>query len=262
VLLLDEAADATWMQAVAAEVNLSETAFLWELPPDDATDVGRVWSLRWFTPAIEVDLCGHATLASAHHLFVDHAAPEAVLQFDTRSGRLTARRLADDWHGGGWIELDLPADATGPVDPADPTCAAVLEALGVDEAAAVVQGRTALLVELADADAVRRVDPDHRALRASGVRSVIITAPGDGGYDTVSRYFAPGAGIDEDPVTGAAHCTLGPYWAAKLGRTELRAHQASARGGELRLTVEPGAGSGHADRVRIAGRAVAALVRT
>ena len=141
----------------------------------------------------------------------------------------------------------------------------MLEALGVDDPAAVVQGRTALLVELAEADAVRRVDPDHRALRASGVRSVIVTAPGDGGYDIVSRYFAPGAGIDEDPVTGAAHCTLGPYWGAKLGRTELRAHQASSRGGELRLTVEHPGPPGHPDqpgRVRIAGRAVAALLRT
>jgi predicted PhzF superfamily epimerase YddE/YHI9 len=139
------------------------------LAPDRPTDGERVWSLRWFTPTIEVDLCGHATLASAHHLFVDHRASEALLQFDTRSGRLTAERRPDEWHGGGWIELDLPADATVPVDPSDPTRIAVLAALGVDAPAAGEQGRTALLVELADAEAVRLIEPDHRALRASGV---------------------------------------------------------------------------------------------
>ena len=261
VVLLDEPADAEWMQAVAAEVNLSETAFLWELASDPRAADGRVWSLRWFTPKIEVDLCGHATLASAHHLFHDHHAPEAVLQFDTRSGRLTARRLPDDWHGGGWIELDLPSDLTVPVDPADPVRVAALEALGVTAPVAVGRGRTALLVELVDADAVRAVDADHRALRASGVGRLIITAPGDDGYDLVSRYFAPDAGVDEDPVTGSAHCTLGPYWGEKLGRTELRAHQASTRGGELRITLEEPGRPPWRKRVRVAGRAVPALVR-
>ncbi len=262
VVLLDEPADAVWMQAVAAEVNLSETAFLWELPPPaNGVGIERVWSLRWFTPNVEVDLCGHATLASAHHLFCDHGPPEPVLQFDTRSGRLTARRRSDDWHGGGWIELDLPSDVTVPVEPADPIRVAVLRALHVTGPVAVEQGRTAMLVELADVDAVRAVDPDHRALRAGGVGRVIVTAPGDAGYDIVSRYFAPDAGIDEDPVTGSAHCTLGPYWGEKLGRTELRAHQASSRGGELYITLEGPGRPQRRRRVRVAGRAVHALVR-
>jgi PhzF family phenazine biosynthesis protein len=255
VVVLDAPADARWMQSVATEVNLSETAFLWEVPGE-----GRVWSLRWFTPSIEVDLCGHATLASAHHLFTDHGATEAILQFDTRSGRLTARRLPDSWHGGGWIELDLPADATMPIEPPD----RVLDALGVADPVAVVQGRTHLLVEVAEAAIVRSLDPDHRALRATGVRGVIVTAAGDDGdeFDVVSRYFAPGAGIDEDPVTGAAHCTLGPYWGAKLGRKELLAHQASARGGVLRITLDDTGGPASRQRVRLAGQAVHAFGRS
>lgn len=235
------------MQAVAAEVNLSETAFLWATPHPDG---GCAWALRWFTPAIEVDLCGHATLASAHHLFTDHGVPDAELRFDTRSGWLSARRLTDDRHGGGWIELDLPADPTVPAE----APAGVLDALGVTDGVAVHRGRTNLLVELADPGAVRAVDPDHRALRATGVRGVIVTAAGDqeDEVDVVSRYFAPGAGIDEDPVTGAAHCALGPYWAERLGKTALRAWQASRRGGELGVRVE-------GDRVALIGRAVTVL---
>ena len=250
VLVLDEPADAAWMQAVAGEVNLSETAYLVPRPgPDPA------WSLRWFTPTVEVDLCGHATLASAHHLFVDHAVAQPELRFDTRSGRLTARRLDD-----GWIELDFPADPSVPVDPPD----GLLSALGVTAAdvVAVARGRFDLLVEVTRPEVVRAVDPDHRVLRTLPVRGISVTAPGDGGYDVVSRFFGPGSGVDEDPVTGSAHCTLGAYWGPKLGRTELVCRQASSRGGVVRVRVIEDGSPPWRHRVALAGQAVHALRRT
>ncbi len=240
VCLLDGDADPAWMQRVAAEMNLSETAFL--RPGGEA---GR-YGLRWFTPAVEVELCGHATLASAHVLFTEglaEAGPE--LRFDTASGPLAAHRDAD-----GAIWLDFPATPAIPVDPP----AGLVEALGGGAARWVGRGRFDYLVELADEQAVRDLAPDVRRLEGLGSRGVIVTAAGDGsgGHDFVSRFFAPGAGIDEDPVTGSAHCALGPFWAERLGRAELTGFQASARGGLVRVRPQ-------GDRVLLGGQAVTVL---
>jgi len=223
------------MKAVAREMNLSETAFL--------VKAADGYNLRWFTPAVEVDLCGHATLASAHVLWEDgHLAPGAQARFQTRSGLLTADRDGD------WIELDFPAkpevSATAPPD--------LLDALG---ATAVYVGRNQFdyIVEVESEDAVRRMTPDHSRLRHLPVRGVIVTARSAGaGFDFVSRFFAPGSGIDEDPVTGSAHCCLGPFWAQRLGKTGLMAFQASARGGVVRVRVA-------GERVRLGGQAVTVL---
>lgn len=240
VCLLDRAPDELWMQALAAEMNLSETAFL--VPVDDGDAEGApTWQLRWFTPTTEVDLCGHATLASAHYLFVHRKVDASRLRFLTRSGALTAERTTD-----GWIELDMPADPPAVVD----APAGLLAALGLrDEAVvATARGRKGQLVEVVDADFLASVEPDAAALRRLDVRGVMVTSIGTGLYDIVSRYFAPGVGIDEDPVTGAAHTTLGPYWAPKLGKDEMLAHQASRRGGTLRVRVD-------GERVQLAGQA-------
>jgi PhzF family phenazine biosynthesis protein len=246
VVLVDEPADPVWMQALAAEVGLSETAFLHPLE-------GR-WGLRWFTPTVEVALCGHATLASAHHLLVDHGVADPVLRFDTASGELTATPRAD-----GWIELDLPADPVTAV----PAPEGLLDALGLgaEQVVGVSQGRTDLLIEVADAQVVRGVAPDFVRLGRFRVRGVSVSARGEGDYDIVSRFFGPGSGVDEDPVTGSAHCTLGPYWAAKLGRPQLLAYQASARGGVLRVDVSDRSAPPWRGRVRVAGQAVHALQR-
>jgi PhzF family phenazine biosynthesis protein len=225
------------MQALAAEMNLSETAFLYR--------DGDLFRLRWFTPAAEVDLCGHATLASAHVLWsIGAAAPRATLRFATLSGELTARRARE------LIVLDFPAT---PAEPAEPP-AAVRRALGAD---AIWWGRNHLdwMAVLDDPAAVTSLRPDLGALvrDAGDVRGLIVTAAGGrGGADATSRFFAPAIGIPEDPVTGAAHCTLGPYWAARSGRDELVCHQASARGGVVRVAVR-------GDRVELGGRAVTVL---
>ena len=235
-----EGPDPGWMQRVAAEMNLSETAFL-----RPGAEAGR-YGLRWFTPTVEVELCGHATLASAHVLFTEGLAEAGrELRFDTASGPLTARRDGD-----GAIWLDFPATPAEPVDPP----AGLLEALGDGPARWVGRGRFDYLVELADEAAVRGLAPDVRRLEGLGSRGVIVTAAGDGsaGHDFVSRYFAPAAGIDEDPVTGSAHCTLGPYWAERLGRDELTGFQASARGGLVRVRPQ-------GDRVLLGGQAVTVL---
>jgi predicted PhzF superfamily epimerase YddE/YHI9 len=229
------------MQRVAAEMNLAETAFL-----RLSADAGR-YGLRWFTPTVEVELCGHATLASAHVLFSEGlaAAGEAV-RFDSASGPLTARPGAE-----GEIWLDFPAT---PAEPAD-LPGWLLEGLGAGPVRWAGLGRLDYLVELEDEAAVRGLTPDVRRLDALGSRGVIVTAAasgGAGGYDFVSRYFAPGAGIDEDPVTGSAHCALGPFWAGRLGREELTGFQASARGGLVQ--VRP-----RGDRVLLGGRAVTVL---
>lgn len=226
VVTLDEPAPEAWMQAVAAEMNLSETAFV---TPDLA--------LRWFTPKAEVSLCGHATLAAAHVLWED-GRTEEELPFGTASGTLPARRRGEE------IVLDFPAR---PADRQAPGGAEGLVPGGV------LVGATAtgdVLVELPDAAAVEAVRPDLGRLAALPVRGLIVTAPGDGApYDCVSRFFAPAVGVPEDPVTGSAHCTLAPHWAARLGRRKLHARQASARGGELGLELS-------GDRVLIAGSAV------
>jgi len=235
VCLLERAAPARWMQQVAAEMNLSETAFL--VPAADGHE------LRWFTPAVEVALCGHATLASAHVLWeTGRLAPGAAARFHTRSGLLTAEQ-----HGDG-IEMDFPALRAGP-------CADVpglTAALGVRATLLASNGMDYLVV-VEDESSVREMSPDFARLAQAKVRGVIVTSRATGGkYDYVSRFFAPASGVAEDPVTGSAHCCLGPYWAGKLGKSELVGYQASARGGVVRVRVL-------GDRVRLGGRAVTIL---
>jgi PhzF family phenazine biosynthesis protein len=235
VCLLDAPADPGWMQAVAAEMNLSETAFVHEI----AGDAGR-FGLRWFTPTVEVDLCGHATLASAHLLWETGRLPAgAVVQFETRnSGALRATRTGDD------VELDFPAD---PVTPAEPD-RGLLDAIGLTDAVGTSRGRIGWILEVADASAVRAARPDFSRLASFDI-AVLTARSDDPAYDFVSRCFGPKFGIDEDPVTGSAHCALAPYWAARLARPELTGYQASARGGVVRVRVD-------GDRTRLGGRAV------
>lgn len=240
VCLLTEAMPDAWLQQVAAEMNLSETAFL--LEEHDG------YRLRWFTPTVEVELCGHATLASAHVLWSEGLlAPEQDARFATLSGVLTATRQGDQ------IELNFPATPAAPVSPPP----ALLSALGVTPHYTplyVGKNQFDYLVEVATADEVRQLRPDFAALRAVPGRGVIVTSRGDGHADVdfVSRFFGPNAGIDEDPVTGSAHCTLAPFWAEKLGKEVFFARQLSARGGDL-WVARDGA------RVRIAGHAVTVL---
>ncbi len=235
VCVLTAPRPAGWMQAVALEMNLSETAFI---HPENGG-----YRLRWFTPAVEVELCGHATLATAHVLWeAGILAPEATAHFATQSGPLEATLEGD------WIRLNFPARGPEPTELPTGTEAA----LG---AKARWVGKNVLdyLVEVESEATVRALEPDHRALRNLGIRGVIVTAKSDSPeFDFVSRFFAPGAGIDEDPVTGSAHCCLGPYWAKKLGKQDLRAYQASARGGEVRVEVR-------GDRVHLLGQAVTTL---
>jgi PhzF family phenazine biosynthesis protein len=232
VCLLPEPAEASWMQNVAREMNLSETAFLIRQP--DGFD------LRWFTPAAEVRLCGHATLASAHMLWQTGVlAPTEQARFHTLSGLLTAWQRAD------WIEMDFPARPPKTV----PAPAGLAEALG---AVFTFVGRDTddYLVELESEAAVRTLKPDISALAKLPVRGTIVTAPAsDTRFDFVSRFFAPAVGVIEDPVTGSAHCCLTPYWADKLGKTEMTAYQASARGGIVHVCM---AGA----RILLSGQAV------
>lgn len=231
VCWLEEPAEKAWMQAVAAEMNLSETAFARRL--DDG------YELRWFTPIVEVDLCGHATLATAHALWTSGIATDEMLRFHTRSGALSCRR-ADDW-----IELDVPATPASPSSPGP----ALLAGLGVD-LKFVGDSKFYVLVEVESAEVVRSLQPDFGKLGQAPTLGVIVTAQSDDPrYDFVSRFFAPALGVNEDPVCGSAHCVLAPYWAEKLGKTQLSAYQASARGGVLRLRVG-------GDRVTLGGQAV------
>ena len=219
VCLLPEPRDQAWMQSVAREINLSETAFL--------VRRGDEFDLRWFTPAVEVDLCGHATLASAHVLWESGQLPSGrQARFRTASGLLTCDQ------DGAWIAMDFP---TTPAQPAEPP-AALLKALGVS---ALNVGRNVFdyVVEVASEDLVRSLAPDFGLLKTVGGRGVMVTAPAStSGYDFVSRFFGPAAGVDEDPVTGSAHCCLAPYWQERLGKDEMLAYQASARGGTVRVT--------------------------
>jgi PhzF family phenazine biosynthesis protein len=235
VCLLPSPRDSMWMQHVAQEMNLAETAFLVRRP--DGFD------LRWFTPALEVDLCGHATLASAHVLWEEgHLPASESARFHTRSGVLTASR-----HGE-MIWLDFPATPSRPAEaPAE-----LRSGLG---SAILYVGRTPFdyLVELESEARVRSLAPDLGALARLGTRGVIVTARSDDpAYDFVSRFFAPGSGIAEDPVTGSAHCGLGPFWADRLGKKELVGYQASARGGAVRVRLE-------GDRAHLGGQAVTVL---
>lgn len=235
VCILDEPPADFWMQDVAREMNLSETAFI--LRHDEGFD------LRWFTPATEVELCGHATLASAHVLWEDgYVGPAEAIHFDTRSGELTCTRAGD------WIEMDFPATPAAEAEPPD----GLQELLGAP-AVWVGRSREDLLVELPDEKQVRSLQPDLAALRRIEARGIIVTSRGIGaGYDFVSRFFAPRVGVDEDPVTGSAHCALAPYWSAKLGRAELVGYQVSSRGGKVRTRLS-------GDRVLLGGQAVTVL---
>lgn len=235
VCLLDDQRDSAWMQSVATEMNLSETAFV--------ASRGDDFDLRWFTPAIEVELCGHATLAAAHVLWsesiVDSAAP---IRFHTKSGVLTCQQQ------GGFIELDFPAT---PAEEAEPP-AGLLEALGVR---GEFVGRSTFdrFIVVESEQAVRAIAPDFARLRQIPMRGVIVTSDSaDPRFDFVSRFFAPGAGVDEDPVTGSAHCCLGPYWSDRLGKRDLTGFQASARGGIVGVRVRD-------DRVVLAGQAVTVM---
>ncbi|WP_437959384.1 PhzF family phenazine biosynthesis protein [Sorangium sp. So ce119] len=237
VCVLPEARPAAWMQAVAREMNLSETAFL----------VGRGdggYDLRWFSPAVEIALCGHATLASAHVLWeTGQLAPDAQARFSTQSGLLTASRRDD-----GWIELDFPAKRQERSEPPP----GLEQALRVEP---LYIGRNALdyLILVGSEDEVRAARPDFGQLATVPARGVIITSRSSSrDFDFVSRFFAPAAGVNEDPVTGSAHCCLTPFWAARLGKTEMVAYQASARGGVVRVRLR-------GDRVDLAGQAVTIL---
>ena len=240
VVVLDTGpVDAAWAQHVAAEVRASETAFV---HPE-----GGTWRLRWWTPTAEVALCGHATLATAHVLFqAGLADPGAPCRFATRSGELrTVRRTRED---GEVIAMDLPAWPLAS-HPEPPELAAALGG-----ACGRYLGRTDgdqpnHVAEVTSTAALDALDPDLDAVRALGTTGLIVTAPGDGDVDLASRYFAPNVGVDEDPVTGSAHTTLGPLWAGRLGRRQLVAEQRSARGGRLHLDVGD-------DRVEVAGPAV------
>jgi len=224
-----------WMQLVAREMNLSETAFLHRQP--DGFD------LRWFTPTVEVALCGHATLAAAHVLWEDgHLEPAEQARFHTRSGLLTADRR------GAWIEMDFPAKREEPA----PAPTGLAAALGVTPAY-VGKNQFDYLVEVDSEETVRHLTPDHTALAKLPVRGVIVTSRAKTGeFDFVSRFFAPGSGIPEDPVTGSAHCALAPFWGARLGKTEMLAYQASPRGGVVRVRLA-------GDRVLLGGQAVTVL---
>jgi len=235
VCILSRAPEEQWMRDVAREMNLSETAFL--VPQDGG------YNLRWFTPAVEVDLCGHATLAAAHVLWEEgHLPADAPARFYTRSGRLQAERHGD------WIEMDFPAKMEEAADPP----AELATALGLQP---VYVGRNQFdyLVEVESAEALRGARPDHSTLRKLPVRGVIVTARSDTPeFDFISRFFATGSGIDEDPVSGSAHVCLGPYWSKRLGKTKFVAYQASARGGVVRVRS-------NGDRVLLGGQAVTVM---
>jgi len=237
VCVLAAPRDEVWMRDVAREMNLSETAFL---HPENGSEK-EGYRLRWLTPAVEVDLCGHATLASAHVLWEDgHIAADAEARFHTRSGLLTCKRNGD------WIEMNFPAKLAEPA----PTPPQLAEALGAE---LLYTGRNQFdyLVEVTDEAALRSLSPNHHLLRQLPVRGVIVTARGND-YDFVSRFFAPGSGVDEDPVTGSAHSALAPFWSKRLNRAEMIGFQASARGGVVKVRLE-------GDRVFMSGQAVTVL---
>lgn len=235
VCIMEHAAHITWMQNVAMEMNLAETAFLY---PAES-----VYTLRWFTPTVEVDLCGHATLASAHVLYELGTVPaDLPIRFQTLSGLLTAQKHGD------LIELNFPATPAVQVHAPD----GLIAALGV-EVLWVGQSKFDYLVEVASEAELRALSPDFRALKNLGGRGVIVTAQSSTPeFDFVSRFFAPAFGIDEDPVTGSAHCTLAPYWEPKLGKSEMVGYQASKRGGVVRVRRV-------GNRVMLGGQAVTVM---
>ena len=228
-----------WLRSVAREMNLSETAFL--VPRDGGFD------LRWLTPAVVVDLCGHATVASAHVLWQDgHLPADQQARFHTRSGLLTADRRGD------WIELDFPVKIATPAEPPPQ----LLQSLGVASPVCVAKNAFDYLVEVESEEKLRALKPDFTMLGKVPVRGVIVTARSStSGFDFISRFFAPASGINEDPVTGSAHTALGPYWGAKLGKTEMTGFQASARGGVVRIRL-------NGERIMLGGQAVTIMQAT
>jgi len=239
VCVLPEPRPEQWLRNVAREMNLSETAFL--------TSRNGDFDLRWLTPAVEVDLCGHATVASAHVLWEDgHLSAGKQARFHTRSGLLTADRRGE------WIELDFPVKLATAVEPPP----GLLQGLGVTSPVTVAKNAFDYLVEIGTEEELRALKPDHTTLRQLPVRGIIVTArPATAEFDFVSRFFAPGSGIDEDPATGSAHTALGPYWGAKLGKQEMTCYQASARGGVVRVRL-------NGDRVILGGQAVTVMQAT
>ena len=232
VCMLPEPRDEIWMQQVAREMNLSETAFLHQ--EEDG------FNLRWFTPSVEVDLCGHATLASGHILWEEGMLPrQQQARFHTRSGLLTAKKKGDE------VELNFPAT------PEEPTTAppGLSEALGLMPKY-IGKSKFDYLLEVDSEELVRKLSPDFSLLRKVPIRGIIVTSSADSSeYDFVSRFFAPAVGVDEDPVTGSAHCCLGPFWSKKSGKSDFVAYQASPRGGIVRVKVS-------GDRVYLGGKAV------
>ncbi|MCG7865330.1 MAG: PhzF family phenazine biosynthesis protein [Candidatus Thiodiazotropha taylori] len=221
VCLLDQPVDTAWMQSVASEINLSDTAFL--LPMGDGE-----WNLRWFTPRTEVDLCGHATLAAAHILWSELKQTQEQLIFHSPSGLLKASREPRG------IMLDFPTDHLIEQSIEQP----LIDGLG-SRPEKLFRGREDLLAVYHSAHQVRTLSPDQIALSNISCRGVITTAPGDeDGVDFISRFFAPALGIAEDPVTGSAHCTLAPFWSKQLGKQTLKAYQASQRGGEIDIRID------------------------
>lgn len=235
VCVLKRPQDEDWMQQVAAEMNLSETAFL--VTENDG------FNLRWFTPTVEVPLCGHATLASAHVLWSEgHLDTNQAANFYTKSGLLIAKRKGD------WIELDFPVNYSEIIEP--PT--SLQEILGVNYKS-VSLNSLGYLVEVESAQVVKEMQPNFQQMKTLDIANVIVTSIGDGEYDFVSRFFAPGLGINEDPVTGAAHCCLAPFWRERLNKDEFLAYQASSRGGVVKVYY-PGE-----DRVFLAGQAITVM---
>jgi PhzF family phenazine biosynthesis protein len=229
--------DAALMQAIAAENNLAETAFI-------VAKAEGVWDLRWFTPALEVPLCGHATLASAHAIYAHLGFEGPEIGFDTKSGRLTVKRLAD-----GRLEMDFPASKPKRIDPPP----GLAEAIGT--APLEVWASSFLLAVFASADQIRSLKPDLEKVNqisggATGGRgNLVCAALGEGGYDVISRFFAPGSGIPEDPATGSAHCIIAPLYSEKLGKAELKCFQAyPGRGADITTRMA-------GDRVKLIGRA-------
>jgi PhzF family phenazine biosynthesis protein len=239
VCVLPERRPDEWLRHVAREINLSDTAFL-------ARRDGE-FDLRWLTPSVEVELCGHATIASAHVLWEDgHLPADAQARFHTRSGLLIADRRGE------WIELDFPVKEAAAAEPPP----SLLTALGVTAPVAVTKNVFDYLVEVESEAELRALRPDHMSLRQIPMRGVIVTArSASPAFDFVSRFFAPGSGIEEDPVTGSAHTALGPYWGAKLGKIEMTAYQASPRGGVVRVRLA-------GDRIVLGGQAVTVLQAT
>lgn len=235
VCILADPIDDDLQRLIARELNLSETAFL--------LDQGDHYGLRWFTPAVEIDLCGHATLASAHIIWQEGLrSTSETLKFQTRSGLLQAVKTGD------WIEMDFPAYQAAPVSSSDD----LSRAIGVPVLSTWRSTSRKLLAEVETAENVASLKLDFTAIARLAPDGLIVTAPGNPPYDFVSRFFVPSYGINEDPVTGSAHCVLVPFWSRRLKKSELFAFQASARGGELRLRLD-------GERVKIGGQATTVL---